>query len=101
MSTGTLSEVPIVAFFGRDSENIAARLKGSSHAGRGKRCASDHAGNLLELRTGPFEIAGHFNIETAGLIGLCVDQIDVARLLIYYGVGSGRSSHNVEIFVPR
>ena len=99
MDTRTLGKITIVPLFSRHGKDLAARFDRHTHP-RWRQCrVSDHTGDFLELRPGPWEIAGYLNVELLRLTALCVDEIDITGLLINNCIGPRRCRHDVKIVI--
>ena len=99
MRARALGEVAVVALLSRDSENIAARFERRPNSRRRERRVADHCDYFLELRARPRQIAGDFDVESLRPFCLCIDEINVAGLLVNNGVRPCRRCHDVKVIV--
>src|SRR5204862_6239147 len=99
MRARTLREVSVIALLSRYRKNLAARFECRPNSRGRERRVADHANYFLELRARPRQIAGYFDVELLRLFCFCIDEINVAGLLVNNGVRPCRRRHDVKDMV--
>ena len=99
MRARTLREVSVIALLSRHGENLAARFECRPNSRGRERRVADHADYFLELGARPRQIAGYFDVELLRLFCFCIDEINVAGLLVNNGVRPCRRRHDVKVIV--